>query len=264
MKVLVISDVHANINALRAVWDRESDADLVCCAGDMVDYGPFPREVIDWLRERRALCVRGNHDRAVTACFRGESFRQALPEERTWAGHNAGLLSGEEVRWLESLPESVSFVADGHAYLARHQGAAGYGTIETPGQFDLFWDGGPAAPDGGQRRAVVGHTHFQGVRFFPGRRLWLNPGSISYRAARQDHDLSRDAQYVTISAGRIEMKRLDYDRRPVYEAARRECLRPDQEAAARRFFAPDRAGEGPVGECSRVAAGAPREGGNRK
>ena len=39
MKVLIISDIHANMDALNAVWARESDADAILCAGDVVDWG---------------------------------------------------------------------------------------------------------------------------------------------------------------------------------------------------------------------------------
>lgn len=70
VKVLVLSDVHANVYALEAVWKKEKDSDIVYCAGDLVDYGPYPGEAIGWMRERGALCVQGNHDRKVAALFR--------------------------------------------------------------------------------------------------------------------------------------------------------------------------------------------------
>ncbi len=45
MKTLIISDVHSNIAALEAIWSREQDADRVLCAGDVVDYGPYPADL---------------------------------------------------------------------------------------------------------------------------------------------------------------------------------------------------------------------------
>ena len=62
MKMLVISDIHANVDSLHAVWERESDADVILCAGDITDWGFHPHEVIAWLREHNAICVHGNHD----------------------------------------------------------------------------------------------------------------------------------------------------------------------------------------------------------
>ena len=57
MKLLIISDLHANIDALHAIWERESDADVVLCVGDVVDWGFYPHETIAWLRERNAVVV---------------------------------------------------------------------------------------------------------------------------------------------------------------------------------------------------------------
>ena len=62
MKLLILSDVHANPCALDAIWAKESDCDAIYCTGDLVDYGPFPVEVIRWFREHNVKCVLGNHD----------------------------------------------------------------------------------------------------------------------------------------------------------------------------------------------------------
>jgi len=42
MKVLVVSDVHANIAALNTILEKEADYDILCCAGDYTDYGIYP------------------------------------------------------------------------------------------------------------------------------------------------------------------------------------------------------------------------------
>lgn len=49
MKALILSDIHSNIYALEAIWNKERDSDLILCAGDLVDYGPFPQEVLAWV-----------------------------------------------------------------------------------------------------------------------------------------------------------------------------------------------------------------------
>ncbi len=60
-----ISDIHANWPALEAI--RSDLPDFTCCLGDIVGYGPFPQETLDYVRENHRICVMGNHDYAVVA-----------------------------------------------------------------------------------------------------------------------------------------------------------------------------------------------------
>ena len=65
-RVLIISDIHANLAALETVLsDAEGRYDTIWCLGDVVGYGPKPNECVEIVRERAALCVMGNHDWAV-------------------------------------------------------------------------------------------------------------------------------------------------------------------------------------------------------
>jgi predicted phosphodiesterase len=57
VRVLIISDLHANLEAFRAM---PSDFDQLWVLGDLVNYGPNPAEVIDFAREKAAVVVRGN------------------------------------------------------------------------------------------------------------------------------------------------------------------------------------------------------------
>lgn len=63
----IVSDIHANLEALAAVFERieAEGVDDVVCLGDVVGYGPDPETCIDWVRERCRFTVRGNHDDAV-------------------------------------------------------------------------------------------------------------------------------------------------------------------------------------------------------
>ena len=63
MRILLISDVHANIQALEAVLKDAGKVDAVWCAGDLVDYGAFPHQVVQWFIHHDVQCVSGNHDR---------------------------------------------------------------------------------------------------------------------------------------------------------------------------------------------------------
>ncbi|HQK04844.1 MAG TPA: metallophosphoesterase family protein, partial [Anaerolineaceae bacterium] len=63
MKILVISDVHANLTALEAVLaDAGNNYEVVWCLGDLVGYGPDGNQCVQRIRELpNLLCIRGNH-----------------------------------------------------------------------------------------------------------------------------------------------------------------------------------------------------------
>ena len=66
MRILIISDVHANLPALDAVLEHAGEYDRVWCLGDIVGYGPDPNECIDRIADLPGLmCVKGNHDAAI-------------------------------------------------------------------------------------------------------------------------------------------------------------------------------------------------------
>ena len=64
MKVAIISDIHANVIALKAVLKdiEEQQVDSVYCVGDLVGYAPFPNEVIDLIKEKNIPTVMGNYE----------------------------------------------------------------------------------------------------------------------------------------------------------------------------------------------------------
>lgn len=63
MRALILSDIHANLEALNAVLDAAGPYDALWNLGDVVGYGASPNEVIETLRPLAQLNVRGNHDR---------------------------------------------------------------------------------------------------------------------------------------------------------------------------------------------------------
>lgn len=67
MKIAVLSDIHANLHALEAVWAdlQAQQPDRVDCLGDLVGYGAFPNEVIAFIREQSLPTVMGNYDDGV-------------------------------------------------------------------------------------------------------------------------------------------------------------------------------------------------------
>lgn len=80
MKVLILSDIHANLTALEAVLADAPDYDAVWCLGDLVGYGPDPNECIERIRSLPNLvCLMGNHDAAVLDIIDANAFN---PEAR--------------------------------------------------------------------------------------------------------------------------------------------------------------------------------------
>ncbi len=108
MRVGVLSDVHANLPALESVLaalDADGRPDALWVTGDTVGYGPDPSEVFALLRERGALIVQGNHDRAVAT---GEGLDWFHERAAIAARMHATWLSAEERDLLASLPLTPS------------------------------------------------------------------------------------------------------------------------------------------------------------
>ena len=103
MRLLVLSDIHANLTALEAAlaaaqgsWER------VVCLGDVVGYGPDPNEVTSLVRELGATTIRGNHDKAVTDLMGTEDFNPVAKAAVNWS---RAQLSNENLDWLANLPQ---------------------------------------------------------------------------------------------------------------------------------------------------------------
>lgn len=88
MTALVISDLHSNIEALRAVMNRvrRKKYEQVICLGDFVGYGAQPNQVLDIMRKMRGtkLYIRGNHDRVAAGLDSGEGFNHAAKTAALW------------------------------------------------------------------------------------------------------------------------------------------------------------------------------------
>jgi len=105
MRVLVISDIHANQAALESVLAAAAGQyDTLWCLGDVVGYGPRPNECIELVRERAALCVMGNHDWAVLG-RPGINVDDFNPQARQAVLWTREQLTDENRRYLEQLPD---------------------------------------------------------------------------------------------------------------------------------------------------------------
>ena len=189
MRYAVISDIHANESALRYVLADAAaqGAESIVCLGDVVGYGPLPKDTLALIRRIAAITLAGNHDDAV-------SGRQSADDFIDLAGdavkrHREALDSGG-LAWLRALP-----------YDCRLEGAiAAHGDFTDPKVFNYIDDETSAEANFAATDAqlmFVGHTHVPGFfltgqsgkvyRLEPqdfiledGKRYIVNPGSVGY------------------------------------------------------------------------------------
>jgi predicted phosphodiesterase len=114
MRVLIISDIHANYTALEAVLKDAGAVDETWCLGDLVGYGPDPNAVVEEVQEIPNLtCLLGNHDMAVIGrmpfeTFNGDARRSLMYHEK--------VLSASNMDYMRSLSSNVKVL--GKATLA--------------------------------------------------------------------------------------------------------------------------------------------------
>ena len=216
MKMLVISDIHANVDSLHAVWAKESDADVILCAGDITDWGFHPHEVIAWLREHNAICVHGNHDLHISRLY-DSGKREELGKETNYSSWCVNHMTDEDADWLRALPETQHVTVDGIAYCMRHavEVCEDKNTIrEYLGQyislpmFDQLWTRFEGSREVEKHRLVLGHSHNCYTLQAKWNEMYLNPGSMHYRLGGNAG--THGADYITIVDGAVTLKHVDY------------------------------------------------------
>lgn len=226
MRLLLLSDIHANVVALRAVLqDAENRRyDHVVHLGDAVGYGPHPHDVVEVLREIDATCIVGNHDHMLleyadgTRPYKESVVAAALKWQLT-------RLTERDIEFIRSWRDGIDDTDIGARY--RHG---------TPTSLDEYLDSTPAAREAFAqwkgRLGFVGHTHIPAVyatlsnapvdtwiksQMFqesssymvpPNVRVIMNPGSVG-----QPRDGNPHASYAIFDSTRrvFEVHRVEYD-----------------------------------------------------
>jgi putative phosphoesterase len=205
MRILVISDLHANWPALEAVLAAEP-FDRLIVGGDLVSYGPHPVEVVELIRSRADVAVRGNHDEALahhTDCRCAPTSKPLA--EATRSVHRT-LLPEDAIRFLGALPQTASFEIAGTTFFAVHASPRDhlYRYTLTPDAAEehLRHEIG----DVPAHYVLLGHTHLPMIRKVAGR-IVVNPGSVG-----QPRDGDPRASYAVIEDGAARLGRIEYDR----------------------------------------------------
>lgn len=113
MRYLILSDMHGNWDALKAVLRkvRRKRFDIVLMLGDLVGYGAAPNQVVDAIREVRSkmYTVRGNHDKVVATLEDGSTFNAAARTAATWTTRK---LTSTNLNFVRTLPRGPIHLPD--------------------------------------------------------------------------------------------------------------------------------------------------------
>ena len=224
MRYLIISDIHANWQALEAVLAAAAGQyEQILCCGDLVGYGAHPNRVVEWARSAVAVLIRGNHDRA---CAFEEDLEWFNPVARTSTLWTRSVLTAPNRLWLRELAQGPRGVGDFQLIHGSPRDEDEY-VISLEEFRDAF--GHLEA-----RVAFFGHSHVQcACSWFGGRYRMLGPEStfvtggsaawlINPGAVGQPRDRDPRAAYALFdsASGEVRLMRTKYD----VEAARRAIL----------------------------------------
>jgi putative phosphoesterase len=196
----MVSDLHSNLPALRAVLGRmrRLGVSRIICAGDLVGYYTFPNEVVGLAGKASIHSIAGNHDRAVVSGDHSNLNELASLAAR-WT---AGRLSAESLERLRRLKPRDRLELGGRRMLLVHGSPRDdneYVFPSTPGNWPFR--------DLDVEVLVMGLTHVQWQYRF-GRTLVINPGSVG-----QPRDGDPRAAYALFSEeeGLLRYRRVRYD-----------------------------------------------------
>jgi len=205
VRYLILSDLHANWQALEAVLAQSAGRfEQVLCLGDLVGYGGDPNRVVDWVRANCAQVVRGNHDKVSTGTDH-EELEWFNPVARQAALWTLSSLTPENSAFVANLPMGPVTVDgfqlvhgspfDEDEYVLNPEEATqAFGYLEN-------------------RLAFFGHTHVQGGFIWNRSRVEMIP-KVAARSDRQLLDIDPDCAYL-INPGSVGQPR-DGDPRAAY------------------------------------------------
>ncbi len=185
MKILLVSDIHGNFPALKAIADYfDVPFDLILNGGDTTVYAPFPNQTINWLRQHDVPSILGNTDNHVITLLGGRTFRKpGKPEKRIMYGITAADLSPINCQWLSDLPQSRIITCGSDLLNTGKQTTLGmfHGSPADPDEF-LFADTPierfrDLADQTEHSLITIGHSHTPFHKLVNGVHF-INPGSV--------------------------------------------------------------------------------------
>lgn len=239
MRIALISDIHANVEALHAALDvaKAEGVDRIVCLGDIVGYNTDAAACVALLREVDALCIAGNHDRAAIGAIDTEGFSEPAKRAVDWTRRR---LDPDTEAFLSGLPLKAA-VGDAlvivHGALHPDQGCE-LVRLDDDRKRGLSFDALAAHPSGA-RVCAFGHTHRPGVwerrdgvirqcdgdtiTLRPDALYFVNPGTVG-----EPRGADNRASLAIFDGERrsIAFRRVAYDRRATLAKTRRAGLAP--------------------------------------
>lgn len=214
MKIGLISDIHGNHAALRAVLSKlRNRVDLIIFLGDIAGYYPFLNECVELLALERHTAVHGNHDDVLIKCISSG----VKPDETYNAQYGSALsrsmlsLSEKNKRLIESWPLQQRLVLPSCSIAMSH--GAPWDPLEGRVYPDFTeWEKFDAYSDD---IILLGHTHYQFAKRSKDK-LIINPGSVG-----QSRNRSGAACYAELDfpGPEVRLCRCDYDPAPIIQDA---------------------------------------------
>jgi predicted phosphodiesterase len=216
MKYAILSDIHSNLDALQVVLAdaRAQECTHYVCLGDVVGYGPNPKECLAIVREMNCPTVMGNHDEYCATELDLTGFNPMAADAIKWT---RAQLNAEEKAWLRDL----KYVRIVESFTTVHA------TLDLPEKWAYVFDKLAAGASFNYQHTAVcfnGHTHipiafirsdkgiqgglYSKIKIEVGRKYFINVGSIG-----QPRDRNPKAAYAIFDLinNVIELRRLDYD-----------------------------------------------------
>lgn len=225
MRIAVFSDVHGNLHALRGVWEdiERMHPDATYCLGDLVGYGAYPNEVVEFLRGHETPCVMGNYDEGVGfdlhqcgCAYTGSEERRLGEASFEWT---KAQVSPENKAWLQKLPLQIRLEDQRPSLLLVH------GSPRKVNEY-LYENRSKASLEriaslAGTDLLLFGHTHFAYEKRV-GKTLFVNVGSVG---RPRDGDARAAYAWLTLGARtHVEFRRVAYDVAAAASAVRRSGL----------------------------------------
>jgi predicted phosphodiesterase len=225
---LILSDIHANLEALEAVLaDAQGRYDAILCLGDLVGYGADPNAVVDWARRNVRSVVRGNHDKAGAGEEPLHIYNAAARVALEWTQTQ---LTPESRGYLQAMPRGPLRLTPDDGGNERGFDLAHGSPADEDEYLISIGDVSSLRPQLETRLTFFGHTHVQGgfmvtrravakipakgvLQIEPDHFYLINPGSVG-----QPRDRDPRAAYVLFDADArtVEYRRVAY---PVDRAA---------------------------------------------
>jgi putative phosphoesterase len=199
MRICIISDLHANLEALSAL---PTGYDELWVLGDLVNYGPDPAATIDFVRSHASVVIRGNHDQSVgfgADCGCSSRFR-AMAEATQ--DYTTSVLSTVEKQYLRELPTCALRPIGHDVFFLCHATPSDFLYEYRPPDSPLW--GQAEAASSGANLVLAGHTHLQFSRT-AGQQTIVNPGSLGQSKMGDPR-----ARYAIWEDGRFELCSCEY------------------------------------------------------